>query len=42
MFMIRLMQWPAMILMVAVVAMLMSAAAGVWFNTDEYVFHLNQ
>ena len=42
MFVIRLMQWPITILMVAVVAVLLSAAVGAWINTPEFKYHYPQ
>jgi hypothetical protein len=42
MFVIRLAQWPLLILFIGVIAMAVSFTIGAWFNTDEYVFHLQR
>ncbi len=40
MFVIRLTQWPLLIVFVGLVASMVSFAAGSWFNSDEYLFHV--
>lgn len=42
MFVIRLFQWPCVVIAVCILALMISVAAGAWFNTDEYVFHLQR
>jgi len=42
MFVIRLAQWPLLILFVGTVALTVSFTLSAWFNSDEYVFHLRR
>jgi hypothetical protein len=40
MFVIRLLQWPLMILIIGITSLAISVAAGAWFNSSEYLFHV--
>jgi hypothetical protein len=42
MLIVRLLQWPFLLILISLSAMMFSLSLSAWFHADEYIFHVTR